>query len=117
MKRVLLAEDEPLVALFLKSIIEKFGHEIIAIAISGKEAISQTCELQPDIALLDINMEYKTAGIDACRSIKKKCPEIKVYFLTAYSKDTFSNELSDVQYDGYIEKMDFEDTVEKLLAE
>ena len=68
-----------------------------------------------DVAFLDINMEYRTAGIDACRSIKEKCPEVKVYFLTAYSKDTFNNELAHIQYDGYIEKIGFEDTVEELL--
>ncbi|MEN8263279.1 MAG: response regulator [Nitrospirota bacterium] len=115
MKRILLADDELLVAMLFKDILEDFGHEVIAIAHSGKEAIKQTCELQPDFALLDINMEYRTAGIDACKSIKEKCPDIKVYFLSAYSKDTFNSELAHVQYDGYIDKIGFEDTVEELL--
>ncbi len=115
MERILLAEDETLVALLFKGIIEDLGHEVIATVYSGEEAIRQTCELRPDVAFLDINMEYKTAGIDACRSIKEKCPEVKVYFLTAYSKDTFDNELADVQYDGYIEKINFEDIAEELL--
>jgi len=115
MKRVLLAEDESLLALLFKKTIEALGHKIISIARSGKEAVEQTCELHPDVAFIDINMENKTAGIDACRSIKDKCPEVMVYFLTAYSKDTFNNELADVQYDGYIEKIDFEYVVEELL--
>jgi len=115
MKRILLAEDESLLALLFKYTIEDLGHKIIGIATSGKEAIEQTCALRPDVAFLDINMESKTAGIEACKSIKKKCPEIKVYFLTAYSAGTFTNELAGVQHDGYIEKIDFEDIVEKLL--
>jgi len=115
MKRILLAEDEHLIAMLFKYTIEEFGHEIISIVHSGKEAIIQTCELKPDIVLLDINMEYRTAGIDACISIKEKCPDIKVFFLTAYSKGTYINELADVQYDGYIEKMSFDDTIEELL--
>jgi CheY-like chemotaxis protein len=115
MKRILLAEDEPLVAMLFKNIIEDLGHEIIATVPSGQDAVSQTCDLLPDIAFLDINMEYRTAGIDACRSIKEKCPEVKVYFLTAYSEGTFNTELTDVHYDGYIEKIGFEDSVEELL--
>jgi len=115
MKRILLAEDESLLALLFKNTIEDLGHKIIGIASSGKEAIEQTCALRPDVAFLDIKMESKTAGIEACRSIKINCPKVKVYFLTAYSEGTFANELTGVQYDGYIEKIDFEDIVEKLL--
>lgn len=115
MKRILLAEDEPLVALYIKDVIEELGHDVILTVYTGRQAVEQTLALHPDIALLDINMEYNTAGIDACRSIKEKHPEIKVYFLTAYSKNTFDNELKDVQYDGYIEKIDFEDAAGNIL--
>lgn len=117
MKKILLVDDEPLIALLFKSIIEGFGHEIVDVAHSGKEAIEKTYKLMPEVVFMDINMEHRTAGIDACKSIKEKYPEIKVYFLTAYSADTFSKELSDLKYDGYVEKMYFEDNVEKLLNE
>jgi len=113
--KVLIAEDEHITAILYKTIIERLGHEVVALAHTSEEAISKTCELRPNVAFLDINMEHRTAGIEACKYIKERCPEITVYFLTAYSKDTFEKELENVPYDGYIDKWNFMSTVEELL--
>jgi len=115
-KKILIAEDDYIITKLIQTIIEMLGHRVIAMVDTGEEAIKHTCELQPDAVFMDITMEYRTAGIDACKSIKKKFPEIKVFFLTAYSKDVFEEELADVQYDGYIDKMNFENTVKELLS-
>ncbi len=115
MKKILVAEDEHITAILFKSIIERLGHEVIVMVDTGTEAVEQACRLKPDVAFLDINMEHRTAGIEACKSIKEKCPDIKVIFLTAYSANTFEKELTKVTYDGYIAKMDFESVAEELL--
>ncbi|MDH4028718.1 MAG: response regulator [Nitrospirota bacterium] len=115
MKRVLIAEDEYITALWIKNVIKELGHEVVALVDTGEMAVKQALELRPDISFLDINMEQRNSGIDACRSIKKLCPSIKIYFLSAYPGNAFSEELAGIQYDGYIDKMDFADNVGRLL--
>lgn len=115
MKRVLIADDDYITAEMFKEAIEGLGHDVVAVAHNSKEAISQACELRPDVAFLDIRMDYRTAGIHAANSIKYKFPDMKVYFLTAYAKDIFRAELVDVQYDGYIDKLKFMEGVKKIL--
>lgn len=115
MKRVLIADDDYITAEMFKEAIEGLGHDVVAVAHNSEEAISQACELHPDVAFLDIRMDYRTAGIHAANSIKYKFPDMKVYFLTAYAKDIFRAELVDAQYDGYIDKLKFMEGVKKIL--
>ena len=115
MKRVLIADDDCMIADMFKTVIEDLGHQVIAVAHNSEEAINQACALHPDVAFLDIKMDYRTAGIHASGSIKDKFPDVKVYFLTAYEKDAFYAELAHAQYDGYIDKLRFMDVVDGLL--
>jgi CheY-like chemotaxis protein len=115
MKKVIIAEDDYVVAELFKNTIEEYGHEVVAVAHTAKKAVKEALAHKPDMILLDINMEYRAAGIDACREIKKKLPETKAYFLTAYTKDVFDKELKGVSYDGYIDKVDFIDKIAEFL--
>jgi CheY-like chemotaxis protein len=115
MKRVLIADDDYITAEMFKEAIENLGHDVIAVAHNSEEAVNQACELRPDVAFLDIKMDYRIAGIHASNLIKDKYPDIKIYFLTAYAKDVFHAELVNAQYDGYIDKLQFMDIVDKLL--
>jgi two-component system response regulator AlgR len=114
-KRVLIADDDYITAEMFKEAIENLGHEVVAVAHNSEDAISSACELCPDVAFLDIKMDYRIAGIHASNLIKDKYPQIKVYFLTAYAKDVFHAELVNAQYDGYIDKLKFMDVVDKIL--
>lgn len=75
MKRVLIADDEYAIAELFQIYVEKSGNNVVAVTHTYAETITQACDLVPDIAFIDINMDYKTAGIDACRFIKEKHPE------------------------------------------
>ncbi len=114
-KRVLIADDDYITAEMFKEAIENLGHEVIAVAHNSEDAISKAYELCPDVAFLDIKMDYRIAGIHASNLIKDKFPQIKVYFLTAYAKGVFHAELVNAQYDGYIDKLKFMDIVDKIL--
>ena len=114
-RRVLIADDDYITAEMFKEVIENLGHEVIAVTHNSEDAINSAYKLCPDVAFLDIKMDYRVAGIHAANLIKDKFPETKVYFLTAYGKDVFHAELVNAQYDGYIDKLKFIDTVGKLL--
>jgi len=114
-KKVLIADDDYITTEMYKTIVEDLGHKVVAVTHTGDDTVKKTIELHPDIVFLDIKMDYKNAGIEACKSIKNKFPKMKVYLLTAYAKEVFEKELPDTHHDGFIDKMKFIDIAEELL--
>lgn len=68
--RILLAEDEYLVLMGIKSYVEKLGHQVIGIATDGLKAVELAMEKKPDLIIMDINMP-NLDGIDAIKQINK----------------------------------------------
>lgn len=86
MIRVMIVDDMPQVVSYYKLIIEREPDlEVVATAFSGKEAVEIALKVQPDIVLMDIQMETDDAGITATGKIKSENPDIKVIMLTAYN--------------------------------
>ncbi len=90
MIRILIADDLlPLCKRYENYINKASGMETAGIANSGTEAIKLACELKPDIILMDIEMETRTAGLEASEQILKLLPETKIIILTVYEDDEF----------------------------
>lgn len=81
--RFLIADDEALHNLALTSQLEALGHEVIATAANGREAVELAREKRPDMAVLDIRMPVMT-GPDAAKKIHEERP-IPIIILSAYS--------------------------------
>ena len=81
--RFLIADDEALHNLALTSQLEALGHEVIATAANGQEAVDLAREKRPDMAILDIRMPVMT-GPEAARKIHDERP-IPIIILSAYS--------------------------------
>jgi response regulator NasT len=81
--RILIAEDDPLVAVTLQDQLRELDHDVVAVASDGEEAITLTREMQPDLALLDIKMPNRD-GISAAQVIHGE-QHIPIVMLTAYS--------------------------------
>ncbi|MBL7733171.1 MAG: response regulator transcription factor [Chitinophagaceae bacterium] len=82
--RVLIAEDEPLIAKNIGMYLNNNDYEVAAIAYDAEEALHQLKRLQPDFAILDINLESEQDGIDIAEYINKN-NFIPFVFLTSYS--------------------------------
>ena len=82
--KVIIVEDEPIAAEFLKEILESHGVEVLDIIDTGKEAITKTLELQPDVVFMDIMLDDNISGAEAALAISQKS-DIKIIFLTAYT--------------------------------
>lgn len=82
--RVLIVEDDGLLALDLSNMIEEWGGEAVGIATSAARAIRLARELAPDLVLMDIRLQGATDGIEAAREIRDihACAMI---FITAHS--------------------------------
>jgi two-component system, response regulator PdtaR len=81
--RVLIAEDDPLVAVTLSDQVAELGHTVVAVASDGQEAIDMAQREHPEIALLDIKMP-NVDGIAAAEQIGAQI-DIPILMLTAYN--------------------------------
>ena len=81
--RFLIADDEALHNLALTSQLEALGHEVVATAANGQEAVDLAREKKPDMAVLDIRMPVMT-GPEAAHKIHEERP-IPIIILSAYS--------------------------------
>ena len=66
--RVLIVEDDIIIAMHLAMLVAEFGHEVVATVRSAPEAIAQATVLTPDVALMDIRL-VASSGIDAAREL------------------------------------------------
>lgn len=68
--RILIAEDEYLIALELEMLVSEMGHEVVGHAATGPEAISLAEQARPDLVLMDLHLGQQTSGADAARRIR-----------------------------------------------
>jgi signal transduction histidine kinase len=101
--RILVAEDEGIVALSIQRYLESFGYEVPAVVVSGEEAIQQTEQLQPDLILMDIRLKGALDGIEAAEEIRAQF-DIPIIYLTANSDETTLQRAKLTEPFGYLVK-------------
>ncbi|CAD6879633.1 diguanylate cyclase/phosphodiesterase (GGDEF & EAL domains) with PAS/PAC sensor(s) [Methylomonas albis] len=82
--KILIVEDEGIIAMDIRRQLEDFGYEVVATAFSGGQAITLAEQSQPDLVLMDIVLKGEMDGISAAHAISETL-RIPVIFLTAYS--------------------------------
>ncbi len=82
--RILIAEDDAMIASLIQAELESIGLTVVCTAGDGREAVALTSELKPDVVLMDITMPYLN-GIDAAAAIQVGCPT-PVVILTAHNE-------------------------------
>jgi AmiR/NasT family two-component response regulator len=100
--RILIAEDETIIRLDLRALLEGAGHEIVAEARDGVEAVALAREHAPDLAVLDVKMPHLD-GIEAARRILDERP-IPIVMLTAYGQDELVARAVEAGVFGYLVK-------------
>lgn len=114
--KVLVIDDDQLVAISLKTILEADSEiEVAATGHNGKEAIAFYEKYRPDVLLMDIRMEEMT-GLEAADEILKRNSDAKILFLTTFSDDEYIVKALSIGAKGYILKQDFEGIVPALKA-
>jgi PAS domain S-box-containing protein/putative nucleotidyltransferase with HDIG domain len=105
--KVMIVEDEAIVALDIKNRLQGLGYEPAGTARSGREALELAREIGPDVILMDIMLEGDMDGIDAARAINAEM-SAPVIYLTAYADQRTLDRAKITQPFGYIIKP-FED--------
>ena len=89
--RILIIEDEAIIALDLESIVTELGHEVAGIATSKDEAVSLAHQEKPDLILADINLGAGGSGLEAVIEILRSF-SVPVIFVTAYPESLLTGE-------------------------
>ncbi|MDP9491166.1 MAG: response regulator, partial [Actinomycetota bacterium] len=100
--RILIAEDETIIRLDLRNLLEEAGHEVCAEARDGQEAVELAQQHQPDLAILDVKMP-RLDGIEAARRILEE-NAIPIVMLTAYGQDELVSRAVEAGVFGYLVK-------------
>lgn len=111
---IIVVDDDRLVAISLKTILEASGEvTVLEIGSSGEEAIELYEKHKPDILLMDIRMGGMT-GIEAGEEILGKHSDAKILYLTTFSDDEYIVRALQIGTKGYILKQNFECIVPAL---
>ncbi len=113
--KIIIFEDESIIALELKRKLENLGYVVSQIEPFGEEAVSRIKEANPDLILMDIMLQGKTDGIQAASNIHKEF-DLPIIFLTAYSDDYTLQRAKQVEPYGYILKP-FDDRELRMVIE
>lgn len=114
--RVLVVDDDKLVCVSLKTILEvEDDIEVVGTGSNGREAIELYHKLNPDILLMDIRMDTLT-GLEAAEAILKEDSNAKILFLTTFSDNEYIIRALNIGAKGYIIKQNFECIVPSLKA-
>jgi CheY-like chemotaxis protein len=95
--RVLIIEDEPIIALDLENLLTELGHRVVATAATRDEAVAKARAERPGLVLADINLGEGGSGIDAVAEILESF-DIPVIFVTAYPERLLTGERPEPTY-------------------
>lgn len=101
--RLLIVEDERIIALDLRQRLQHLDYEVCGMAARGEDAIRLARDLRPDIVLMDIHLEGAIDGIEAAQAIRSE-RSVPVVFLTAYAEEETLNRAKDSLPYGYLVK-------------
>jgi len=102
-ERILIVEDEPVVALDLQQSLMEIGHDVTGISTSFFEAITAVEISNPSLILMDIHLDGDIDGIEACNEIYRRW-KLPVIFLTAYADDKTVTRAAESRPFGYVMK-------------
>ncbi len=95
--RIMIIEDEAVIALHIQAIVKEVGHDVIGIARTQDQAVKMAKDLQPELVLADISLADGSSGIDAARDILDVF-DIPVIFVTAFPERLLTGERPEPTY-------------------
>ena len=100
--RIMIVEDERIVALDLRQTLESFGHDVVMVVSSGEQAVAEGPQLKPDLVLMDIHLDGEMDGTEAARVFQQH--NIPVLFLTAFAGQSMLDQAEKSSPYGYLVK-------------
>jgi len=101
--RVLIVEDETLIAMELKDRLERNHYTVCGVVARGEDAIGRIDQFDPDVVLMDVHLAGKLDGIETAKQLRTK-RDIPVIYLTAYSDSWLIEQAVKTEPYGYLVK-------------
>ena len=125
--RVMIIEDEAIIAMDLQTAVSEMGHEVTGVARTHREAVALASKDTPDLILADIQLADNSSGIDAVKEIMVALPDVPVVFITAFPERLLTGErpepaflitkpYSEIQVRSAVSQAMFFSSTETLLA-
>lgn len=114
MLKILVVDDSLIIRRNIGKMLERMGHEIVAEAKNGNEAIACFTKYSPDLITMDITMPDMD-GIEAVKGIKKRNDEAKIIMVTSHGQEEMVIEAIKAGASGYVLKPITADKLEKAI--
>ncbi|WP_440999221.1 response regulator [Fodinibius sp. SL11] len=102
-KKVLIVEDEMIIAMLIERMVTNMGHQVIDKVSSGEDAINKALEHSPDLILMDIRLKGEIDGIDAMCKIQEKM-KIPVIYISGNSDLAHLEKIEMTDYIDFLSK-------------
>lgn len=112
--KVLIIEDESIVALHIKKTVMLSGNDVIEVVKNGNEALEIAKNTRVDLVISDINIDGDLDGVECCKILQNKY-KLPIIFITAYRDMNTLKKASDVDFVGYLVKPFREDELETMI--
>lgn len=114
--RILIVEDERIIAAALQRRVTRMGHTVVATASSGREALEKAAALRPDVVLMDIKLHGAMDGVEAAGYLQQQ-PGLQVLYLTAYTDAEVLERIQRTRPGGVLRKPFALDALQPALEE
>ena len=112
--KVLVAEDEFLVSEEIARSVKNIGYNLVGVASDGEQAVQLTCNLKPDVILMDLKMP-KMDGLEAAKMVREKCPT-PIVVLTAHESMDLVSEASQMGVSAFLTKPPNQEEIERAIT-
>lgn len=103
LERILIVEDERIIALDLRAALEELGYQVVGIAATSDEAVAKVAQTQPDLTLMDIRIKGSVDGVQTAALLKQR-HSLPVVYLTANADHTTLTRALETEPAGYLAK-------------
>ncbi len=101
--KLMLVEDEAIIAMDMKNLLQSSGYEIMAVVASGEKALALLEEKTPDFILMDIRLSGRLDGLETARLIRRGT-DIPIIFVTAYMDSETKEKVEAFPPSGFVGK-------------
>ena len=102
--KVLIVEDEILLAIYTLMVLDSIVHKVVGIAASSEVALNIISEHSPELVLMDVVIQGRMNGIDLARVISEQHPQCKLLYMTAHADDDTVLQIKHTDHVGILNK-------------
>jgi len=113
---ILIVEDENIIAMDIRFMLESLGYKISGVVSSGEDSIKKAYNMLPDLILMDIKLKGNIDGVSAANQIYKSL-RIPVVYLTAYLDNSTMDRVKKTMHFGFISKPFEEKELQNIIEE